>query len=359
MGAGLEKNRSIGGVIMQLKSRHFEAADMAAAVELCHEKGWSDGLPVVPPTAELVGAMLDACALEPDHEVAFIENRQVSVRAEKIAINAVLAGCKPEYMPVIVATVEALADPLYGYHGPGTSTGGAGVLMIVNGPIARELGMNNGHNLFGPGWRANATMGRAVRLIMRNTIGTLPGTLDQSSLGHPGKYSYCIAENEEDSPWSPLHTSRGFKAGQNAVTIMAALGVHQYSNGLSATPEGVLTTACAQMRVSAGTARRPCYAMVFAGEHQAIMKRAGYTREDVKQYVFAHSKISNADLKRMNLKDGALAPGDETSMVDLVETPDDLLVIAAGGKAGVQSCYIPGWGGKDGSQAVTKEIRKP
>jgi hypothetical protein len=140
---------------------------------------------------------------------------------------------------------------------------------------------------------------------------------------------------------------------------MAALGVHQYSNGLSATPEGVLTTACAQMRVSAGTARRPCYAMVFAGEHQAIMKRAGYTREDVKQYVFAHSKISNADLKRMNLKDGALAPGDETSMVDLVETPDDLLVIAAGGKAGVQSCYIPGWGGKDGSQAVTKEIRKP
>ena len=197
---------------MQLKSRHFEAADMAAAVELCHEKGWSDGLPVVPPTAELVAAMLDACALEPDHEVAFIENRQVSVRAEKIAINAVLAGCKPEYMPVIVATVEALADPLYGYHGPATSTGGAGVLMIVNGPIARELGMNNGHNLFGPGWRANATMGRAVRLIMRNTIGTLPGTLDQSSLGHPGKYSYCIAENEEDSPWSPLHTSRGFQA---------------------------------------------------------------------------------------------------------------------------------------------------
>ncbi len=344
---------------MQLKSRHFEAADMAAAMELCHEKGWSDGLPVVPPTAGLVGAMLEACALEPDHEVAFIENRQVSVRAEKIAINAVLAGCKPEYMPVIVAAVEALADPLHGYHGPGTSTGGAAVLMIVNGPIARELGINNDHNLFGPGWRANATIGRAVRLIMRNTIGTIPGILDQSSLGHPGKYTYCIAENEADSPWPPLHTSRGFRPEQNAVTIMAALGVHQYSNGLSATPEGVLTTACAQMRVSAGTARQPCYAMVFAGEHQAIMKKAGYSRDDVKKFVLANSKISIAELKRMNLKAGAITADDEKTMMNLVETPDDLLIIAAGGKAGVQSCYIPGWGGEAGSQAVTKEIRKP
>ena len=306
-----------------------------------------------------LAAMLEACGLEPDKQVAFIENRQVSVTAEKIAINAVLAGCKPEYMPVIVATVEALADPLYGYHGPGTSTGGAAVLMIVNGPIARELGINNDHNLFGPGWRANATMGRAVRLIMRNTIGTMPGTLDQSSLGHPGKYTYCIAENETDSPWPPLHTSRGFKPEQNAVTIMSALGVHQYSNGMSATPEGVLTTACAQMRVSAGTARQPCYAMVFAGEHQLIMKKAGFSRSDVQRFVFERTKVSIAELKRMNLKDGAVTPADEQATMDLVETPDDILVVAAGGKAGVQSCYIPGWGGKAGSQSVTKEIRKP
>ncbi len=344
---------------MQLTSRHYEAADPVAAIELCHDKGWTDGLPVVPPTADRVAAMLEACALDPGHEVAFIENRQVSVTAEKIAINAVLAGCKPGYMPVIVATVEALADPLYGYHGPATSTGGSGVLMIVNGPIAREIGLNSGNNLFGPGWRANATIGRAVRLVMRNTIGTLPGTLDQSSLGHPGKYTYCIAENEEDSPWPPLHTTRGFDVAQSAVTIMAALGVHQYSNGLSATPEGVLTTACAQMRMSGGTGRQPFYAMVFAGEHQAIMKRAGFTREDVKQYVFEHTRVSIAELKRANLKAGAVEAADETALFNLVEQPDDLLVVAAGGKAGVQSCYIPGWGGKAGSQAVTKAIRKP
>ena len=344
---------------MQLQSRHYDAPDMAEAMELCYAKGWTDGLPVVPPTAERINAMLAMVKLEPDKQIAFIENRQVSVTAEKVAINAVLAGCRPEYMPVVVAAVEALADPLYGYHGPATSTGGSAVLMIVNGPIARELDMNCGDNLFGPGWRANATIGRAVRLVMRNTIGTLPGELDRSSLGHPGKYTFCIAENEVESPWPPLHVDRGFKREQNAVTIMAALGVHQYSNGLSNTPEGVLTTACAQMRVSAGTARKPYYALVFAGEHMAVIAKAGWSRDDVKRYCVEHTKISVAELKRINLRDGAITAEDETTRVSLVHEPNDFLVIMAGGLASVQSAYIPGWGGRNGSQAVTKEIHRP
>ena len=140
--------------------------------------------------------------------------------------------------------------------------------MVVNGPIAREARHQPRHNLFGPGWRANATIGRAVRLIMRNVIGTLPGELDRSSLGHGGKYSYCIAENEADSPWPPFHTTRGFSKDQNAVTIFAAYAPHQYSNGLSATPEGILDTACAHMKISAGSGRQPQYAMVFPGEHR-------------------------------------------------------------------------------------------
>ena len=344
---------------MQLTSRHYDAPDMAAAMELCDSKGWTDGLPVVPPTADRIDAMLAAAGLEPSLQVAFIENRQVSVTAEKIAINAVLAGCKPEYMPVVVAAVEALADPLYGYHGPATSTGGSAVLMIVNGPIARELDMNCGDNLFGPGWRANATIGRAVRLIMRNTIGTLPGTLDQSSLGHPGKYTYCIAENEAESPWPPLHVDRGFKREQSAVTIMAALGVHQYSNGLSSTPEGILTTACANMRISAGTGRQPYYALVFAGEHMATIAKSGWTRDDVKRYCFEHTQVSLAELQSINVKAREVAPADETKMMSLVQSPDHFLVIMAGGKAGVQSAFIPGWGSTSGSQAVTKEIRRP
>ena len=304
--------------------------------------------------------MLDAAKLDPQHQLAFIENRQISVTAEKVAINAVMAGCKAEYMPVVVAAVEALADPKYGYHGPATSTGGSAVFMVVNGPMAKELDINSGDNLFGPGWRANATIGRAIRLIMRNVIGTLPGELDRSSLGHGGKYSFCIAENETDSsPWPPFHTTRGFRADQNAVTIFAAFAPHQISNGLSATPEGVLTTLCANMRISAGTNRRPQYALVFPGEHQLVMKKAGWSREDVQRFCFENAKSSIAELKRVNIVAGEVKPEDETTMISVVEAPGDFIVIAAGGIAGVQSAYIPGWGGKAGSQSVTKEIRKP
>lgn len=344
---------------MELKSRKHTALDLAGAIELCYTNGWTDGLPVIPATAERIEAFLNAAGLEPGHQLAFIENRQVSVTAEKVAINAVMAGCKAEYMPVIVAIVEALADPKYGYHGPATSTGGSAVFTVVNGPIARELEINCGDNLFGPGWRANATIGRATRLIMRNVIGTLPGELDRSSLGHGGKYTYLFAENEAESPWPAFHTTRGFRPDQNAVTIFAAFAPHQFSNGLSSTPEGILTTACAQMRVSAATGRQPQYALVLAGEHMVVIKNAGWSREDVQRFVYENSRSSLADLKRMIIKPGPVEPGDETRMVDLIETPQDLLVFMAGGRAGVQSQYIPGWGSKAGSQSVTKEIRRP
>jgi len=344
---------------MELKSRKVTAQDLAGAIELCYTNGWTDGLPVVPATGEKIEAFLNAAGLEPGHQLAFIENRQVSVTAEKVAINAIMAGCKAEYMPVVVAIVEALADPKYGYHGPATSTGGSAVFTVVNGPIARELDINCGDNLFGPGWRANATIGRATRLIMRNVIGTLPGELDRSSLGHVGKYTFLFAENEAESPWPAFHTTRGFRPDQNAVTIFAAFAPHQFSNGLSATPEGILTTACAQMRISAATGRQPQYALVLAGEHMVVIKNAGWSREDVQRYVFEHTKSSLAELKRMIIKPGPVEPGDESKMVDLLETPQDLLVFMAGGRAGVQSQYIPGWGSKAGSQSVTKEIRRP
>ncbi|MCC7486048.1 MAG: hypothetical protein IT529_13830 [Burkholderiales bacterium] len=343
---------------MELTSRRHTVADLAGAMELCYTNGWTDGFPVVPPTEERVVGMLAAAGLEPRYQVAFIENRQIAISAEKVAINAVMAGCRAEYMPVVVAAVEALADPDYGYHGPATSTGGSAVFMVVNGPVARAIGLNSGDNLFGPGWRANSTIGRAVRLVMRNVIGTLPGELDRSSLGHAGKYTFCIAENETDSPWPPFHVTRGFRAGQSAVTIFAALAPHQFSNGLSSTPEGVLTTACAHMRISAGSGRQPQYALVVAGEHQAIMKRAGWSREDVQRYVFENARVAVAELKRSLMMSGEIRPQDEKTLLPIVASPEDLLVIAAGGLAGVQSAFIPGWGGKEGSRSVTKEIRR-
>ena len=231
----------------RISSQRYAVEDFHQALELCYSRGWTDGLPVVPPTEPAVRGMLEAVGLEPDAQVAFITNRQAALSAEKVAINAVMAGCLPEHMPVVLAAVEGIADPRWGYHGPATSTGGAGVLMIVNGPIARRLDFNCGDNLFGPGWRSNATVGRAVRLVMRNVIGTIPGRLDRGTVGHPGKYTYVIAENEAESPWTPLHAERGCRPEDSAVTVMAALGPHQFYNQLSSTP-----------RVSWGPCATPC-----------------------------------------------------------------------------------------------------
>ena len=343
----------------ELRSDQYEVSDTVEAIEFYYDKGWTDGLPVIPPTEESIRSMLDASGLEPADEIAFIEHRHVSVTAEKTAINAVLAGCKPEYMPVIVAALEGIGDPLYGYHGPATSTGGSAVFMLVNGPIVRELGINYGDNLFGPGWRANATIGRAVRLVMRNVIGTLPEGLDRSTLGHGGKYTYCIAENEENSPWPPLHVERGFKTEQNAVTVFAALAPYQFYNQLSNTAEGILTTACAHMRVSPGLGGRPQYILILAGEHLRVMAKEGWSKDDIKRFCFENTQITIADLKRMNLRPGEITPEDETGMFTLVTSPEDFLVVAAGGPAGAFSAFIPGWGGKRATESVTKEIRRP
>jgi hypothetical protein len=343
----------------ELQSPRYDFSTTTEMIEFYYEKGWTDGLPVVPPTEDKVRAMLNAVALDPEDEIAFIEHRHVSVTAEKVAINAVMAGCKPEYMPVIVAALEAMSDPGYSFHGPATSTGGAAVFMLVNGPIAEELGINHGENLLGPGWRANATIGRAVHLVMRNVIGTLPGRLDRSTLGHAGKYSFCIAENEKESPWPPVHVERGFRPEQNAITVLAGLAPHQFYNQLSSAAEGVLTTACAQMRISGGMSRQPEYVLILTGEHMDIIIKEGWSKGDIKQFCFEHTKTSVAELKQIHALPGAIQPGDETTLRSLVPTPEDFIVVAAGGRAGAFSCYIPGWSGKSTSHSVTKEIRRP
>jgi hypothetical protein len=344
--------------MVDLASKRYPVDDLSQAIEFCFEKGWTDGLPVVPPTEASIRRLLDAAALAPDQVVTHIRDRNVTVTAEKVVINAVMAGCKPEYMPVVVAVLEAIGDPLWSYHGPGTSTGGAGVLVIVNGPVARELEINSGDNLFGPGWRANATIGRAVRLVMRNVIGSRPGTLDRSTLGHPGKYTYVIAENEADSPWTPLHVERGFGAEQSAVTVLAAEAPHQFYNQLSHTPEGILTTLCDDMRISGNAVGQPQYVVVLAGEHMRTVAAGGWTKADIKKYVYEHTQNSVAHLKRTDRLPGPVSPEDETTLRSLVASPEDVLVVAAGGRAGAFSAYIPGWGSRRWSDAVTKEIRR-
>jgi hypothetical protein len=340
----------------QLLSRRYSVADPADAIELCFEKGWTDGLPVVPPTEARVRAMLDVIGAAPERQIAFIEHRAVSITAEKVAINAVLAGCKPEYMPVVVAAVEAIGDPAWSYHGPGTSTGGAGVLIIVNGPVARALDVNAGDNLFGPGWRANATIGRALRLVMRNVCGSRPGTLDRGTLGHPGRLSYVIAENEAESPWTPLHVERGLRAEQSAVTVLAAEAPHQFYNQLSSTAEGVLTTLADDMRISGNVMGQSQYVVVLAGEHMRTIAKSGWGKPEIRRFLFEHTQNSHAHLKKTQRMSGEVKPGDESQMRPLVETPEDILVVAAGGRAGAFSAYIPGWGSKRSSLAVTKVV---
>ncbi len=341
-----------------LTSRRHKVDDLGDAIEFCHAQGWSDGLPVVPPTEVRVRAMLDGAGIAPEQEIGFIEHRAVSISAEKVAVNAVMAGCKPEYLPVVIAAVKGISDPRWGYHGPGTSTGGAGVLMIVNGPIARALDVNAGDNLFGPGWRANLTIGRAVRLVMRNVCGSRPGTLDRGTLGHPGKLSYVIAENESESPWPPLHVERGFRPEQSVATVMAAEAPHQFYNHLSNTAEGILTTLCDDMRTSGSIMGQPQYLVILAGEHMRTIAQDGWGKPQIRQFIFDHTQNSLAHLKRTHRLSGEVTPEDEGCLRPLVESPDDVLVVAAGGRAGAFSAYIPGWGSKRSSQAVTKEVKQ-
>jgi hypothetical protein len=340
-----------------LSSKRHQVED-TAAIEFCFQQGWTDGLPVIPPTADRVRTMLEAARLDPTQEIGYVAHRAVSITAEKVAINAVMAGCKPEYLPVVIAAVEGIADPRWSYHGPGTSTAGAAVLMIVNGPIARALDVNAGDNLFGPGWRANLTIGRAVRLVMRNVCGSMPGLLDRGTLGHPGKLSYVIAENEADSPWTPLHVERGFRADQSTVTVMAAEAPHQFYNQLSPTAEGVLTTLADDMRISGNVMGQPHYALVLAGEHMRTIAGGGWDKQRIRQFVWERTHNSHAHLKQTQRMSGDLGPGDETRMRPLVASPDDILVVAAGGRAGAFSAYIPGWSSAKNSQAVTKEITR-
>ena len=341
-----------------LTSKRLAVHDEAEAVELAYEKGWSDGLPIVAPTEARVRTMLEAARLEPSHQIGVIRDRAVVITAEKVAINAVMAGCRPEYMPVVVAAVEGIADPRWSYHGPGTSTGGAGVLMIVNGPVARALDINCGDNLFGPGWRANLTIGRAVRLVMRNVCGSRPGTLDRGTLGHPGRLSYVIAENEAESPWPPLHVERGFRADQSTVTVVASDGPHQFYNQLSNTAEGVLTTLADDMRISGNVMGQSTYVVVLAGEHMRTIAADGWDKKRIRQFLYDHTQNSYAHLKRTGRMSGEVQPGDEARMRPLVATPDDILVVAAGGRAGAFSAYIPGWSSAKSSAAVTKEVKR-
>jgi len=340
-----------------LRSTPVEAADPVAAIEICFENGWTDGLPVVPPSVDRIWAMLDAMGKQPEEVLGEIPARNRKITAEKLAINSVMAGCLPLYAPVLLAATEALCDPLFSVHGPTASTSGMGILTIVNGPLASQIGLNAGENLFGPGWRANATIGRALRLLLRNVCGAVPGTLDRSCFGHPGKFTYCIAEDEARSSWIPLHVERGIAPEESAVTLFAGESPHQAANQSTADPEGILST-IADVMVAGGrlSITGQQFVLIVGGEHRRRLTHRGWTKQDIRMWLHEHAVRSGEDLARVGRLPSPETPAQAARQYRAVEEPEDILVVAAGGDAGGYSVVIPGWSGKAHSQAVTQMI---
>jgi len=331
--------------------------DAFAVNEFYHAKGWTDGLPIVPPTEERVSECLDAAGFAPGDIIGIEQVRQRPIIAEKAAINAVLAGCLPAYMPVVVAVLGAMCDAQYNLHGTSASTGGAAPFIVVNGPVRTLIGMNATHNVLGNGNRANATIGRAIRLVLINVLGVIPGEMDRSTLGHPGKFTFCIAEDEEDSPWTPLAQEREIPEGQSAVTVMAAGAPRQIMNEWTADPEQILETFAAEMRhnmltysVWAGN-----YVLVIPKQLRDLLVAAGWQKRDIREYIFRSARVIRSDwakIGKANIVDRSGGPMQEFTAL---KEPSDLLIVAAGGPAGGFGAVIPPWLGSK-ARAVTKPI---
>ena len=345
----------------------IEFDDPIEAIERCYELGWTDGLPVVPPTVERVRAFLDYAGRPADEVLGGVPERRREVTVGKAAANAVMAGCLPEYYPVVLAACEAMLDPVFNLVGPSSSLGGAGILVIVNGPVARRLGINSRNNLFGPGNRANATIGRSIRLVLMNACAAVPGLFDRSILGHPGKYSYCIAEAEENTHWNPLHVERGFAPTDSAVTVFACEAPRQVRTtgdpaSIIESVADVASTMGTSMSTVGSTAdessivRRGEVAVVVSGDSETW---SGWSKADFRAALHPKLARSMSDLKRSGQVRGAAQPGDDGRMVSLVAAPDDVLVVFAGGEENTMCGVMPSWGPKVSSTAVTRLVRPP
>ena len=329
--------------------------------ELCFSRGWSDGLPVVPPTPVRVLRMLRGTTRDPQEVVGAIPPNNAPCTVEKVAINAVMAGCKPEYMPVVLAVVEAALAPEFAMHGLLCTTYFSGPMVVVNGPVARRIGMNSGVNALGQGNRANASIGRALQLLIRNVGGGVPGGIDRATLGWPGKYTLCFAEDESDPDWQPLSVERGIAPGVSAVTLFGAGGLSPNMDEGSRTPES-LARSLAMTLNSVGHPKMVQGIdafLVLSPEHWAIFKEGGWDRARLKAELMAATVRPGAELVRgaNGVEAGVRPELVEDSMPKFRE--GGLNIVRAGGEAGLMSAIIGGWvaSGPRGTTPVTREIR--
>ena len=338
----------------QLQSRRARVpAEFAAMQDYFWEQGWTDGLPVVPPTEDAVREMLSAVDADPSHSLGVMQPRNSRATLEKLAINSVMAGCKPEHFPVVVAAVKAALHEGYNLAGTAATTGGANQVMIVNGPVAPKLGIQADAGCFGPGFRANAAIGRALRLIVRNVAGLIPGEMDKATLSSPGRYSFCFAENEARSPWEPLHVEKGYAPESSTVTLAGILGVYRIMESTSGTGFGVLGTIVGNMK-AVGIANYYQQAtggqvlLVLCPEHATEIAASGLSKADVKDFVFHNARMPVRQLRGVAHYGNRTWPAwiDETNddvMVPIVRSASDVVVIVAGGD-GRHSAWMAGWG---------------
>ncbi|MBJ7362477.1 MAG: thioredoxin family protein [Ilumatobacteraceae bacterium] len=346
--------------VSALAARRVEVADAEDEFEAMFDRGWTDGLPVVPPTEQRVMRMLTGTTRQPTDVVAIVPPDLVEITVEKVAINAVMAGCKPEYLPWVIAALEAVCNDTFNIHGVLATTMPVGPVIVCNGPGTRAIGMNSGMNVFGQGNRANLTIGRAVQLIIRNIGGGRPGEVDRATHGNPGKLSFCFAEDELGTPWTTLSESRGISRTTDAVTVFPGEGPRCVVDQLARDPESLTNTFAACLR----TLHNPKSVLAFDAivvmgpEHARVYADAGWDRDRVLTEIHARLQIPGSELIR-----GAngIAEGVPTHLSGMTLPkfrPGGLLLVHAGGGAGLFSAIIGGWANGDiGSQPVTREVR--
>jgi hypothetical protein len=343
-----------------LKSRRVEIGGDEDEQEAMFARGWSDGLPLVPPTEERVLRMLDGTSRDPQEVIGLVPPALAAATVEKIAINAVMAGCKPEYLPVVLAAVEAVLDDSFAMHGVLATTQFAGPVVIVNGAVRRRIGMNAKGNALGQGNRANSSIGRALQLVIRNIGEGRPQEVDRATLGNPGKLGYCFAEDEEGSCWEPLSVERGVAPGVSAVTVFAGFGLQGVIDQKSRDPESLSRSMAESLKAIQSVKLAPaCDAiLVVCPEHERTFREAGWSKARLYEELYKLCEIPGEELIA-----GArgIAEGGPASLAGKTVNkfrPGGLLIVRAGGGAGMFSGIIGGWSsGARGSIPVTREVR--
>ena len=331
---------------MHLVARAIEVAEMEDPMEIAHDRGWTDGLPTVPPTDLRIARMLSGTTRKPDEIIGLIPPNLAECSIEKVAISAVMAGCRPEYMPVVLAVVEAALKPEFSMHGLLATLGFAGPVVIVNGPITKRIGMNSKGNALGQGNRANASIGRTLQLLIRNMGGGIPQEIDRSVLGNPGKYTFCFAEDEDDEDWVPLNVARGATPGTSSVTLFHGDGVQGCVAWHSRTPEDVSRSLA--MSLLSVCHPKVCEwskaLLVLCPDHYKIFQQNGWGRPEIEAALRDALKRPGRELIRgaQGVPEG-IDPARADEIVDKFHEEDGLLVVRAGGKGAGQSAIIGGW----------------